>query len=97
MRTTSSDLPQIWLKRIDTKGYEHANLILEQVFRYFIFNLEAIMTTINQMKCACDSCLCVVDVSTAIQKENQYYCSDACADGHASASGCGHAGCNCHS
>lgn len=54
------------------------------------------MTTVTQMKCACDSCLCVVPVGDAIQKEGKYYCSNACANGHASGQGCGHSGCECH-
>ncbi|NJL48034.1 MAG: metallothionein [Leptolyngbyaceae cyanobacterium SM2_5_2] len=55
------------------------------------------MTTVTQMKCACESCLCVVDTSTAIQKDDHYYCSDACANGHPDGAGCGHTGCGCHS
>ncbi|MGI8936451.1 MAG: metallothionein [Phormidesmis sp.] len=50
------------------------------------------------MKCACESCLCIVDVSKAVQAEEQYYCSEGCANGHAdNTKGCGHTGCNCHS
>jgi metallothionein len=55
------------------------------------------MTTVTQMKCACESCLCIVstDVST-ILKDDKYYCSDACANGHPNGHGdCGHKGCNC--
>ncbi|MCM1982242.1 metallothionein [Lyngbya confervoides BDU141951] len=55
------------------------------------------MATVSQMKCACESCLCVVDVSSAVQKSGQYFCSEACASGHDGGSGCGHAGCHCHS
>jgi len=58
---------------------------------------EIAMTTVTQMKCACDSCLCIVDTSKAIKKEGHYYCSDACANGHTEGSGCGHTGCTCHS
>ncbi|MBE9118108.1 metallothionein [Lusitaniella coriacea LEGE 07157] len=55
------------------------------------------MTTVTQMKCACESCLCVVDTSDAVQKEGKYYCCEACANGHSEGgSGCGHEGCNCH-
>jgi len=54
------------------------------------------MTTVTQMKCACDSCLCVVPIGDAIQKEDKYYCSDACAQGHPAGQGCGHSGCGCH-
>ncbi|MGB0563086.1 MAG: metallothionein [Spirulinaceae cyanobacterium] len=55
------------------------------------------MTTVTQMKCACESCLCIVDTSKAVQKHDQYYCSQTCADGHADGgAGCGHTGCTCH-
>ncbi|MCU0544900.1 MAG: metallothionein [Oscillatoriaceae cyanobacterium Prado104] len=54
------------------------------------------MTTVTQMKCACLSCLCVVNLSAAIERSGQYYCSEACADGHPNGSGCGHAGCTCN-
>ncbi len=53
-------------------------------------------TTVTQMKCACPSCLCIVDISNAIEKGGQYYCSTACAEGHKDGNGCGHQGCNCH-
>ncbi|MDJ1183289.1 metallothionein [Roseofilum casamattae] len=53
------------------------------------------MVAVTQMKCACDSCLCVVDVATALQKSGQVYCSEACANGHPDGSGCGHPGCQC--
>ncbi|MDJ0510654.1 MAG: metallothionein [Crocosphaera sp.] len=52
--------------------------------------------TVNQMKCACSSCVCIVNISDAIQKEGKYYCSDACANGHSEGSGCSHHGCECH-
>jgi len=57
------------------------------------------MTTasVTQMKCACPSCLCIVNLSDAIQKDGQYYCSDACANGHTDGAGCGHHGCGCES
>ncbi len=55
------------------------------------------MTTVTQMKCACESCLCIVDISKAVEKDSHYYCSDACANGHANEAGCGHTGCTCHS
>lgn len=53
--------------------------------------------TVTQMKCACPSCLCIVDTSKAIAKDGHYYCSDACANGHIEGEGCGHSGCTCHS
>ncbi|MGL5081962.1 MAG: metallothionein [Microcoleaceae cyanobacterium] len=55
------------------------------------------MSTATQLKCACQPCLCIVSLEQAIQKDGQYYCSDACASGHVDGSkGCGHTGCNCH-
>ena len=55
------------------------------------------MTTVTQMKCACESCLCVFSVTEAVLKEGKNYCSDACANGHPDGTGCGHTGCGCHS
>ena len=56
------------------------------------------MTTSTLVKCACESCLCTVDPSQAIARNGQYYCSEACANGHTGGSkGCGHPGCTCHS
>lgn len=54
------------------------------------------MSTITQLKCACDSCLCIVDTTKAIESDGQYYCSEACAKGHPNGDGCGHKGCNCN-
>jgi len=53
------------------------------------------MTTVTAMKCACESCLCVVSLEDAILKDNKYYCCEACANGHVSEQGCGHTGCTC--
>lgn len=53
------------------------------------------MTTVTQMKCACPSCVCVVSISDAIEKDGQYYCCPACAEGHPQGPGCGHKGCQC--
>jgi hypothetical protein len=52
--------------------------------------------TVTQMKCACPSCVCIVNVSEAIEKEGKYYCSSACAMGHTEGNGCSHHGCECH-
>lgn len=52
--------------------------------------------TVTQMKCACSSCLCIVNTNDAIQKDGKYYCSDACATGHQEGAGCSHDGCGCH-
>jgi metallothionein len=53
------------------------------------------MTTVTSMKCACDSCLCVVSTSDAVEKDGKYFCSEACAHGHTTGQGCEHHGCNC--
>lgn len=54
------------------------------------------MATVTQLKCACDSCLCIVDISSAVHKSDRYYCSNACANDHAEgATGCAHSGCGC--
>ena len=52
--------------------------------------------TVDQMKCACESCVCIVKTDTAIEKDGHFYCSEACANGHPNGSGCGHTGCDCH-
>ncbi|NJN76253.1 MAG: metallothionein [Synechococcaceae cyanobacterium RL_1_2] len=54
------------------------------------------MTTLTEIKCACPSCVCLVDIASAITKDDKHYCSDACASGHPQGSGCGHEGCGCH-
>lgn len=53
------------------------------------------MVTVTQQKCACPDCVCIVNVSDAVKKNDQNFCSQACADGHPSGSGCEHSGCNC--
>ncbi|MEM6728685.1 MAG: metallothionein [Pseudomonadota bacterium] len=53
------------------------------------------MPTITQQVCACDTCLCIVDIADAVKKDEQNFCSDACADGHADGSSCALAGCAC--
>ncbi|PSB03054.1 metallothionein [Merismopedia glauca CCAP 1448/3] len=54
------------------------------------------MNTVTSMKCACESCLCVVNIGEAIAQNGKYYCSHNCADGHPKGESCGHDGCNCH-
>jgi metallothionein len=56
---------------------------------------EVNMATVTTMKCACETCLCVVSLAEAIEKNGKYYCCDACADGHPDSKGCGHTGCGC--
>lgn len=53
------------------------------------------MPTITQQKCACDPCVCIVEIADAIQKDGQNYCSNACANGHPEGPGCEHSGCKC--
>jgi metallothionein len=53
------------------------------------------MTNVTQMKCACNSCLCIVSLTDAVMKDNQAYCSENCANGHPNGEGCGHGGCGC--
>ncbi|MFM7476397.1 MAG: metallothionein [Microcystis aeruginosa] len=55
------------------------------------------MIAVTMMKCACESCLCVVLIADAIKENDQYYCSQACANGHVNENekGCGHQGCGC--
>ena len=53
------------------------------------------MITVTQQKCACADCVCIVSIAEALKKDNQNYCSEACANGHQSGSGCSHDGCKC--
>jgi hypothetical protein len=53
-------------------------------------------TSVNQIKCACPSCVCIVNLSDAIDKDAKHYCSEACAQGHPDGVGCTHSGCNCN-
>jgi hypothetical protein len=46
-------------------------------------------------KCDCGPCLCEVDLTTAIQKDGKYYCSEACANGHEGGTCCSQPTCNC--
>jgi len=53
------------------------------------------MVTVTQQKCACSDCVCVINISDALKKDGQNFCSEACANGHDSGSGCDHQGCKC--
>lgn len=55
------------------------------------------MTTTNLVKCACDRCSCEISLEDAIKKGDQYYCCQACANGHVDANekGCKMSGCGC--
>lgn len=51
---------------------------------------------VEMVKCACSDCVCIVNVSTAVTRNDRPYCCDECADGHKDHKGCEHAGCPCH-
>ena len=51
--------------------------------------------TIEQVKCACTDCVCVVNVERGVERDGRIYCGDVCADHHKSEVGCRHAGCTC--
>jgi hypothetical protein len=53
------------------------------------------MIAVTTMKCACESCTCQVSIADAIEENDKYYCSQACADGHVKGKGCGHQSCIC--
>ncbi|MEO1431783.1 MAG: metallothionein [Cyanobacteria bacterium J06632_19] len=53
------------------------------------------MAAVDLMKCACDKCLCIVKIATAIDRDGKHYCSEACAEGHKTIAGCGCSGCGC--
>ncbi|MEM9276000.1 MAG: metallothionein [Cyanobacteria bacterium P01_F01_bin.143] len=51
--------------------------------------------TVTQMKCACPSCLCIINVSNIVPKDGKYYCCDTCANGQPDCPGCSNDGCGC--
>lgn len=53
------------------------------------------MTEVDRVKCACSDCVCVIPPANAVERDGRLFCGDACANGHASGSGCGHVGCQC--
>ena len=53
------------------------------------------MVEVTQQVCACDPCVCIVNIDSAVEHNGQHYCSENCADGHANEAGCGHKGCGC--
>lgn len=53
------------------------------------------MSDVDRVKCACPDCVCVIAPEKAVEENGRLYCGDACAKGHGSGSGCGHAGCDC--
>lgn len=53
------------------------------------------MTATNLVKCACDRCQCEISLEAAIKKGDQYYCCQACANGHVDDQKCQMSGCSC--
>lgn len=51
---------------------------------------------VELVKCACQDCVCVVQLSKAVSRDGKAYCCDECADGHKDHTGCEHAGCACN-
>ena len=49
----------------------------------------------TSVKCACDRCSCEMSLEDAIKKDGNYYCCEACANGHADGKGCASSGCGC--
>ncbi|MAN19547.1 MAG: conjugal transfer protein TrbI [Synechococcus sp. EAC657] len=50
------------------------------------------------LRCACSECVCEVESSTAVVRDGQHFCSDACATGHPNQEPChgtGSCGCKC--
>ena len=51
--------------------------------------------TVTMVKCACDRCNCEISLEEAIKKGDNYYCCEACANGHINDSSCHNSKCNC--
>ena len=51
---------------------------------------------IDDVKCACADCQCMVKAGKGIEKDGKTFCCEACAEGHANSAKCEHAGCGCH-
>ena len=66
----------------------------------WVAEIQKLMTT-TIVKCACPSCSCDVSGSSAVFKNSQRFCSDACANGHPNNEPChdadGACGCTCGS
>ena len=52
--------------------------------------------TVNQVKCACSDCVCIVDVEKGGRRDGRIFCGDSCAEHNRGGPGCNHAGCTCH-
>ncbi|QSJ14722.1 metallothionein [Nostoc sp. UHCC 0702] len=51
--------------------------------------------TVNQVKCACGTCLCVISIEDAVMKDDKAYCCEACANGHTNGEACTQSVCGC--
>ncbi len=50
------------------------------------------------LQCACPLCTCAVEDTTALRRGDQFFCSEACANGHIHSEPCHDnepCGCNC--
>lgn len=54
------------------------------------------MNESNTDECACPDCHCEIRDGHDVLKNDLHYCSEACADGHASGEGCCNDTCHCH-
>ena len=52
--------------------------------------------TVEQVKCACADCVCIVNVSKGVERDGRLYCNETCSTHHRDGVGCQHAGCTCH-
>lgn len=53
------------------------------------------MSSTTLVKCSCGRCSCEISLEQAIEKENKYYCCQACANGHTSDASCKMSDCHC--
>ena len=53
------------------------------------------MANSSLVKCACDRCSCEISSEEAIKKGDEYYCCEACANGHINDQKCKMSDCDC--
>ena len=54
------------------------------------------MTPKSESACACPDCKCDVTPGHQVAKDGKDFCSEACANGHATGEGCCNNTCSCH-
>jgi metallothionein len=54
------------------------------------------MVSSPPLKCACESCMCMVSPVAGIDRDGRIYCCEACANAHPNGQACDRPGCNCH-